>query len=404
MRTRTVVALAAALSLTAAAPAAADSISYVKDGNVWIANPDGTGQYQVTTNATAERPYRSPSQADDGTIVASHGEEIVRLRQNNQELSRFNPPATTDSAGQPIDGVPQDISVSPDGAKIAFSYYQFNCPVGVSCGSRFVLLYSSSSAATPVAQNGKLFRRNASWLSNDRILAFNGYGSQVNVDSPGGGDDDDQHWFDDEHLHSPSTDLGDGELSPQGDRLVTLRNYGEDLHLQFYAVSGSVQGGPPPAAPAEACASGADATLDNPTWAPDGRSVAFALGTGIEVLPLPNVEPGLCNGAGSSRLVLPGGSEPDWGPAPVNPGERVDQGGTGTGTPPAARACKRLKGVKRDRCVRRAALAKCRSVGVKRKRTKCVKKAKRAFALKGCARRPKAARARCVKQVKRTLR
>ncbi len=97
----------------------------------------------------------------------------MRLRQNGQELARFDPPGTTDSAGQPIDGVPQDISVTPDGSKIAFSQYQFNCPVGVSCGARYVLLYSSSSAVTPVAQGGKLFRRNASWLSNDRILAFN---------------------------------------------------------------------------------------------------------------------------------------------------------------------------------------------------------------------------------------
>ncbi len=56
MRTRTVLALAAALCLTAAPAAAADSISYVKDGNVWIASSDGTGQYQVTTDATAERP------------------------------------------------------------------------------------------------------------------------------------------------------------------------------------------------------------------------------------------------------------------------------------------------------------------------------------------------------------
>ncbi len=68
-------------------------------------------------------------------------------------------------------------------------------------------------------------------------LAFGGYGSQANVDSPGGGDDGDQHWFDDDDINSPSTDLADGELSAQGDRLVTLRNYGEDLHLQFYAVS-----------------------------------------------------------------------------------------------------------------------------------------------------------------------
>ncbi|CAN5596354.1 hypothetical protein BH20ACT18_BH20ACT18_13290 [soil metagenome] len=80
---------------------------------MWLANPDGSSQYRVTLDATAQRPYRSPSQVDDGTIVASQGEEIVRMRQNGQVLSRFNPPGTTGSAGRPIDGVPQDMSPEP---------------------------------------------------------------------------------------------------------------------------------------------------------------------------------------------------------------------------------------------------------------------------------------------------
>ena len=52
------------------AVASAESIVYVKDANVWLADAGGS-QYQVTTDGTAEHPYRSPSQADDGTIAAS---------------------------------------------------------------------------------------------------------------------------------------------------------------------------------------------------------------------------------------------------------------------------------------------------------------------------------------------
>ena len=397
-----------ALALLSAGPVAADSIVYEKQNNIWIANPDGSGQYQVTTDGTAARPYGDPSQADDGTIVAGQGQEIVKLRQNGQALARFNPPATTDSAGQYIDGVPQDLSVSPDGSKVAFSYYQYGCPPGVSCGARTVLLYSSTSAATPVAQYGKQYRRNASWVSNNRILAFGGYQSQVNLDSPGGGNDDDQHWFDDEDLHRPPTDLGDGELSRQGDRLVTLRNYGADTHMQFYAVSGNVQGGAVPGPPAEACFSGKDAGLDSPTWSHNGRAVAFAVSTGIELMALPSVTPGNCSGAGSSRLVIPGGAEPDFGPAAVNPGPRTPTaGGGGTGGvagKPKAKGCKRLRGVKRDRCVRKAALAKCSTLRKKSKRKRCAKKAHRAFALKACARKPKSKRSRCVRVTKRRYR
>ncbi len=394
-----------ALALLAAGPAMADSIVYEKASNIWIANPDGSGQYQVTTDGTGARPYNDPSQADDGTIVAGHGQDIVRLRQNGQVLARFDPPGTTDSAGQPIDGVPQDLSVTPDGSKVAFSYYQYGCPPGASCGARTVLLYSSSTAATPVGQYGKQFRRNASWVSNNRILAFGGYQSQVNLDSPGGGDDDDQHWFDDEDINQPPTDLGDGELSRQGDRLVALRSYGGDLHMRFYAVSGDVQGGGVPGPPAEACSSGADSSLDSPTWSHDGRTVAFAVAAGIETLPLPSVTAGYCNGAGSSRLVIPGGAEPDFGPAAVNPGPRPGTTGPGTTTGSAkSTSCKRLKGAKRDRCVRKAALAKCKTVKSKSKRKRCVVKAKRAYALKACARKPKSKRAKCVRTAKRRYR
>jgi len=37
--------------------AAADSIVYISAGNVWLANADGTGQYQVTLDGTTASPY-----------------------------------------------------------------------------------------------------------------------------------------------------------------------------------------------------------------------------------------------------------------------------------------------------------------------------------------------------------
>ena len=46
-------ALVAAVSLAFAAPAQASSIVFLKpDGNVWLANPDGSGQYQVTLDGS----------------------------------------------------------------------------------------------------------------------------------------------------------------------------------------------------------------------------------------------------------------------------------------------------------------------------------------------------------------
>ena len=99
---RGLVAAAAALALSPAL-ASADSIVYVKDANVWLASGDGGNQYQVTTDGTAEHPYRSPSQADDGTIAVSRYDEIVRMTQNGTVLNRIDPDPLTNSVSHPID-------------------------------------------------------------------------------------------------------------------------------------------------------------------------------------------------------------------------------------------------------------------------------------------------------------
>src|SRR6476659_8964621 len=83
----------------APAAASADSLVFVKSGNVWLSQPDGSGAYQVTTDGTTSSPYRSPSQADDGTIAAGHGDDIVRMTQNGTVLNRIDPDPLTNSVG-----------------------------------------------------------------------------------------------------------------------------------------------------------------------------------------------------------------------------------------------------------------------------------------------------------------
>src|SRR5688500_6963023 len=95
--------VATSVSLISAAPAAADSLVYLKDGNVFLSQPDGSEEHEVTTDGTESVPYTSVSQADDGTIVVGHGTDIVRLAQNGTELSRFDPPTTIDSSGAALD-------------------------------------------------------------------------------------------------------------------------------------------------------------------------------------------------------------------------------------------------------------------------------------------------------------
>jgi Tol biopolymer transport system component len=263
----------------------------------------------VTRDGTATVAYRSPSMDDRGVIVAGHGDEIVRLRQSGAVLSHFNPPPAVDSTGDPIDGAPQAVAVSPDGTRIAFTYATYTCPAGADCGTRQVLLYSYADRATPGARFGEQFDlRDPAWIDNSRVLEFGGHFRQVNVDTPGGGNDDAVHWFED----AGNEDLGDGELSRAGDRFAAVRSYSSGTHIGIYSVRGGVGGSVD-----LACLTGTDATLSSPTWSPDGRALAFAHAAGIEVLPLPHVVAGDCPGATGSRLVIRGGEEPDWSPAPL---------------------------------------------------------------------------------------
>src|SRR6476469_8056178 len=84
---------ALALALVMPAAASADSIVYVKDGNVWLSSPDASKQYQVTFDGG----YSSPSQANDGTIAAIRAKQLVRLDRSGHVLSAIDAMGTANN-------------------------------------------------------------------------------------------------------------------------------------------------------------------------------------------------------------------------------------------------------------------------------------------------------------------
>jgi hypothetical protein len=333
------VALAGALAVSLIAPAAAsaDSIVYIKDHNVWLSQPDGAKQTQVTTDGTFEYPYRSPSQADNGTIAASLGTNIVVLEQNGNVVRKLDPPALVDSVSHPIDGVPVDVAISPDAARIAYSFASYSCPVGASCAARTATSVTDADKVVPPSTYGQVVYGDPSWVSGSRLMLHGGYLSQNNLWDLGQADR--FHWFDDQDWagQGNSTDLGDADLSRDGRLWVGVRGYDSDVDNHFRRVIwAKTNGNPgtdtPPPTPEATCLTEEGKGTNGPSIAPSGDAFAYARPDGILVFRGVSTDPARCGEAADS-LVLPGGSEPDWGPADVNPQPRGtgDNGGNNNG-------------------------------------------------------------------------
>ncbi|MFI5428170.1 hypothetical protein [Aeromicrobium sp. UC242_57] len=76
---------------SADAATTAGSIVFIKNYNVWISRPDGSGQRALTGNGTKAAPWRSPDQSDVGTVVATRGTRIYRMNQWGTELEQHRP-------------------------------------------------------------------------------------------------------------------------------------------------------------------------------------------------------------------------------------------------------------------------------------------------------------------------
>jgi hypothetical protein len=344
MRTRQTRRLLAALVVGAAAfPAAAhaDSLVYLKAGQIWVANADAGGARQFTVHAYN---WSSPSMADDGTVVAAGGlsrvnpdgsdsdgsSELYRFQGNGNQIGTFTPTYGSYSTPACPTYPPSSVRVSPDGTKIAYGILQ--------CATS-----EETALWTPAGSTGLSFPNQNSGQGRtdfwDPIWIDSTHFTFSHAGPPVAG----AHWGEQVTTSFSGQGWTEGAKDDRAAEAVISRD-GKESAVFFNDAAGYLDGKPrnvdlwvyynaamPPdfsagwPDPAAGCRFTIDATkisdIDNlsPSLSPDGTKVLFGDDDGVKLKSLGDVAAG-CDGAGPAVTIVPGGSQPFYAKGNVQPG------------------------------------------------------------------------------------
>jgi TolB protein len=262
--------------------------SYRGNSEIWVMNPDGSGQTQLTNTSNWES---DPAWSPDGSRIAfarysNSGFMIPSLYIMNADGSQRTLISTGSCGG--IFQTIVNISWSPDGSRIAVGC---NWDDDRAQGNRVIVMDSDGQNRTVVTENGLY----PDWSPDGRTLAY--YSDQGNLElldldsgattpvpNPAGQFLNHPSWSPDNALLAAS-DRGDWCVTCP---LLTIRPDGSD------ATAIQPQG-------------------RQPSWSPDGSRIAFVDGTEIHTVRPDGTGRQLLGdaAAGTDR-------EPDWQPLPIN--------------------------------------------------------------------------------------
>ena len=344
-------ALVAAVAI--AAPAAeADSIAYVKGGDVWLSTSDGKRQFQVTSTGA----YQDVSQADDGTMIALSGVRLHKLDRMGKVLADFDTPVSdTRPPAQRVFWGPFDPVISPDGKQVAYSWYYMTQSQDPTCypPECYTTIneagtgYSHSDRQTGWDEPG--FKkhggwRNPVWVDNQTTLISDMThwpNTEVTVDDRTATDNQARLWFTDDLTGNPSGNATEGDITRDTKRMAYVTGESEETLTLYYVPVFPREfrdNEPYPrdsAFPVSCYRYGTPAggKFRSPTFYPTGSQLAWADSEGVKVVNVPDFAAAKnCTMEGASEtsaLLIPGAAEPDWGPADVPAGRQGGKGGDG---------------------------------------------------------------------------
>lgn len=313
------------------------SLVFIRDFNVWIAAPDGSGARPLTGDGTSRWPYRTPSEDDAGHIYAIAGgaqqdATFVRLDQQGRILARFSPAIQSLSIlfGQ----------IAPDGSSLVYGalFGDSDCGDYSDCYTFFdhTIHYNSSTAAQTVPGSTEASDVQwATWAGNGRVILQTDQLDRVDYHSPSMSDK--QTWFtacdsaapgcdNTSYLHYQPTVNRVGNAYASS--LVVQPWSGDQTAYLLALPASAATTASPPSPPGDGCVIAGPAptdyfpmttqlTIQSPSWAPDGRpvvaySVLDATGSSVWMASFPDFAD--CGSAGSVRVLTDAG-QAFWSPA-----------------------------------------------------------------------------------------
>lgn len=316
-----------------AGTAVASNISYVSpDGNVWRMTPDGSKKEQLTTDGTSEFRYKTPSQKDDGTVVAVRRSDsgsstsfAYFIRPSDKKLvDTWILPKTGAGSFAPFNGG----VISPEGGAFFYDWSYFDCWTNP-CSSDFkVSVITGPGVTNPCLVNCHSSSIRPRWIPNTPYAGFvDDHFQAVWVQGPGQAEP--KFW-----LGFPDTTSGNVEsfdVSADGKAVIeATAEDGERSEFMFWNTNGT----PPAGDPAIRCSIVDVAKAPAyPRLSPDGNQVTWQDDGGVYVAPVPaRTEGGSCSLQGTK---VASGLEPSWGKTSLKsdgpgPGPEPEPGPNGT--------------------------------------------------------------------------